>query len=74
MGVADFEAKNKEDNTLNGKLTKNIYEQVPVGVTFYMTNKLGNASYFESFGKQCLKDFVETLVDFKKFKHNFLKS
>ena len=36
-GVAGFEMIKEEDNTKEGKLRKNVYEQVPVIVSFYMT-------------------------------------
>ena len=35
LGVADFEKMNKGDITMNGKLTKNIYEQVLLNVSLH---------------------------------------
>ena len=72
VGVAHFEAMNKKHNTMKGKLTKNIYKQVPVVSTFYMLNKLGNPSYSESFGKNCVRDFVEKIIYLQSFMHIFL--
>ena len=39
---------NKEENTLKGR-TKNIYEQIPFGIIFYMMNEISKPSCFESF-------------------------
>ena len=47
----DFKAMNKEGNTLKGKVTKSLYEQVAVGVHFYLRSELSNRFSFESFGK-----------------------
>ena len=62
LAFADFEAMNKKDNTMKGKLIDNIFEQVPVSVTFHKTSKLGNPSYLESFDKNCVGDFVGRLL------------
>ena len=48
--VANFQAMTKEDNTLKAE------------ITFYMTNKLGKPSYFQSFGKDCVREFVEKIT------------
>ena len=55
VGVADFEPMKKQDNTMKGKLAKEIlYEQVPISVTLYKRNKLGNPCCLKSFGKECV--------------------
>ena len=62
FGVSAFEAMKKEDNTIKENLTKNFYEQVPFDVSLYMKINLGNLSYFESFSKNCVRDFGEILI------------
>ena len=71
FGLADSEAMKKEDKRLKGKLTKNNYEQVPVSVTFNMTNKSADPYFFEGFGENCVRGFVERLKYLEDFTHNF---
>ena len=73
VGFADFEALKGEDNIREIKLTKNIYEQVPIGVTLHMISELGNPSYFESFVKNCVRDFVESYNIYMNSYLNFWK-
>ena len=74
LEVADFEAGNKEDNTMKGKFEeKNIQKQDAVSVTAYITSTLGNHSYFGSFRKNCGENFVERLLTLQAFMHKFWK-
>ena len=56
------------------ELTKNLSEQVPIIVSFYMTKKPGYPSYFESFGKKCVRDFVGRVIKFQDSIHAFFKT
>ena len=63
----------REDNTMKRKLAKNIYEQVPVVVTFCMTSKIGNPADLESFDEKFAGDFVKRLNFSKDSLQNCLK-
>ena len=60
---------NKEDNTMEGELTKNVYEQYFVVVTFYMTNKIGTIFYCKCLDYTYRGDFVEKLIYSQGFIH-----
>ena len=56
------------------KLTKNIFEQVPVNVNFHMKSKLGNPSHLETFGKNFARCFVGKLLYLQEVIHSFFKN
>ena len=61
----------KRANTIKRKVTERTNEQVPNGVSFYIVTKIGHPSYFETFAKICVRDFVEGLFYLQDFMHNF---
>ena len=58
---------------MKGKVTKYICKQVPVGIIFHVTSKLGNPIHSESFDKNKVRDFVDRLKYLQKFVHKLFK-
>ena len=71
--AANYEAENKEANTLRGKSVKKMKEQVAVSVQIYMLSELGIPSSFNSFGKKKCESFLYRLLHLQSFLYNFLR-
>ena len=70
---ADFEAMKKVEKPLKRSAAKTLFEEVPVGVNFYMMNELDKKPCSEGFGKNCEKFFLSEYFNQKKLSIQFSK-